>query len=230
METISSEIKNKRDSYIVFFDLDLTLTRAISGKALAVTGFKKGLFSGWDFINAIFLSVVFRLKLKDPYRIVGNMVRWVKGMDESTMNDLCSEVCRDTLLPSVYKDALTEIEFHKSKNAKIVILSSALKRICTDISKALNIDDIICSELEVSDGVLTGRPIGNLCFAEEKAIRLVDYCEKNNQNVSESWYYGDSISDVPALSKVGHPVCVNPDARLRKTAIKREWKILTFVN
>ncbi len=230
MATISSEIINKSETYIAFFDLDLTLTKAISGKALASAGYKKGLFSGWDFINAVFLSVVFRFKLKDPYRIVNNMVRWVKGMPENTMNDLCTEVCHKILLPSVYKEAIDEIEFHKSKNARIVILSSALKGICSEMSNSLGIDDIICSELEVRDGLLTGNPIGRLCYAEEKAIRLLAYCEKYNIPASESWYYGDSISDLHVLSAVGHPVCVNPDARLRKTAEIRDWKILKWEN
>jgi HAD superfamily hydrolase (TIGR01490 family) len=228
METISSV--TDRENYIAFFDLDQTITKAISGRALVVAGHKKGLFTGWDFVNAIFLSFAFRFKLKDPYRIVVNMVRWVKGMPENIMNDLCLEVCREILLPSVYRDALAEIEFHKSKNARIVILSSALKGICVEIAKSLNIDDIICSELEVRDGLLTGRPIGRLCYEEEKAIRLLVYCEKHNHSSSDSWYYGDSISDLPALNKVGHPVCVNPDARLRKAAIKKEWEILTWEN
>lgn len=230
METISSEIINKSRTYIAFFDLDLTLTKAISGKALAAAGYRRGLFSIRDFINAIILSLVYRFKLKDPFRIVGSMVRWVKGMNENTMNELCIEVCHTILLPSVYKEALTEIEFHKSKNARIVILSSALKGICNEMANSLKIDDIICSELEVRDGLLTGQPVGRLCFGEEKAIRLLAYCEKNNKSSSESWYYGDSISDLIALSAVGHPVCINPDARLRKTAVIRNWKILKWEN
>jgi HAD superfamily hydrolase (TIGR01490 family) len=227
METISSVTDRQ---YIAFFDLDQTITRAISGRALVIAGHKKGLFTGWDFANAIFLSVVFRFKFKDPYRIVANMVRWVKGMPENIMNDLCMEVCHEILLPSVYDAALAEIEFHKLKNARIVILSSALKGICIEMAKSLKVDDIICSELEVSDGRLTGRPIGRLCFDMEKAIRLLAYCEKHNYSPLDSWYYGDSIADLPALSKVGHPVCVNPDSRLRKTAIKKDWQILNWEN
>lgn len=230
METISSEVINKSETYIAFFDLDLTLTKAISGKALATEGYRKGLFSPWDFINAIFLSLVFIFKLKDPYRIVRSMVKWVKGMPESTMNDLCTNVCHKTLLPSVYKEALAEIEFHRSKNARIVILSSALKRICSEMANSLKIDDIICSELEVRDGLLTGNPVGRLCYAEEKASRLLAYCEKYNSPSSESWYYGDSISDLHVLSAVGNPVCINPDVRLRKIAEIRDWKILKWEN
>jgi HAD superfamily hydrolase (TIGR01490 family) len=156
------------------------------------------------------------------------MISWVKGIPQNSMVEMCSEVFHEVLLPSVYKEVRAEIEFHKVKNAKVVILSSALIAICQEMAKNLNIDDIICSELEVKDGYLTGRPIGHICYGEEKSIRLRAYCEKNNSPPSNAWFYSDSISDLPALNIVGNPVCVNPDKKLKKTAIKRGWKVLSW--
>lgn len=228
METIFSRDSNTVKNYIAFFDLDQTITKSISGKALARGAYRKGLMNRYDLAKAIFLSLVFRLKLKDPLKIIDDMVSWVEGISEKTMADLCSEVLHEVLLPSVYEEARTEIEFHKGENAKIVILSSALTPICKEMAKNLGIDDIICSDLEVKNGYLTGRPSGHLCFGEEKAIRLKEYCAKNSSSKSEAWYYGDSISDLPALNSVGNPVCVNPDNKLKKTAIKRGWKILSW--
>jgi phosphoserine phosphatase len=69
-----------------------------------------------------------------------------------------------------------------------------------------------------------------LCFGPEKAVRLKEYCKINNSSPSDAWYYGDSISDLPALLSVGHPVCVNPDYKLKKSAIKRDWKIVNWKN
>jgi hypothetical protein len=57
MEIIFSVPEVNRETYIAFFDLDKTITKAISGRALVVLGHKKGLFTGRDFVNAIFLSV-----------------------------------------------------------------------------------------------------------------------------------------------------------------------------
>lgn len=228
METIFSRDSNIVKNYIAFFDLDQTITKAISGKALAREAHRKGLMTRYDLVNALYLSLVFKLKLKDPLNIIDDMVSWVEGIPEKTMGDLCLEVFRNVLLPSVYVEARSEIESHKAKNAKIVILSSALTPVCQEMAKNLSIDDIICSDLEVKNGYLAGRPRGHLCFGEEKAIRLIEYCEKNNSLPSNAWYYGDSISDLPALSSVGNPVCVNPDNKLKKTAIKKGWKILCW--
>jgi Phosphoserine phosphatase len=94
------------------------------------------------------------------------------------------------------------------------------------MAKNLGMDDIICSDLEAIDGYLTGRPVGNLCFDIEKEIRLRAYCEMRYIKTSDVWYYGDSISDLPALNLAGNPVCINPDNKLKRIALQRGWKIL----
>jgi len=226
METTSSKDRGAGSSYIAFFDLDRTLTRAISGKELMRAAIRKGLIATSDVAHAIYLLVVYKLNLKDPVKIMNDMIFWVKGMPEKTMTDLCSEVFHRVLLPSVYDEARSEIKFHKDKNAKVVILSSALIPLCNEIAKSLGLDDVVCSDLEVRDGYLTGCSVGQLCFGKEKMIRLSEYCEKNNKKTSDAWYYGDSISDLAALSSVGNAVCINPDRKLRKAAIERGWKIL----
>ncbi|TAL69621.1 MAG: HAD family hydrolase [Bacteroidetes bacterium] len=228
METTFSGDSSSGKSYIAFFDLDGTITGAISGNEMVREAFTKGIMTRLDFARAIYLSLIYKLNLRDPQKIVDEMVSWVAGMTENNMVDLSSKIVRETLLPSVHRQARDEIQIHKKRNAKVVILSSALIYVCQEISINLNMDDIICSGLEVENGYLTGRPRGSLCFGKEKAIRLKNYCEINNTDMSDAWYYGDSISDLPALSLVGNPVCVNPDRKLKKAAHKRGWKIIDW--
>jgi len=230
METISSKGKNTPKNSIAFFDLDRTITRAISGKELARGAFKKGLLTRAYLARAVYLSLLFKFNLKDPLKIIDDMVGWVAGIPEQTMMDLCYEVFHKVLLPSVYEEARAEIITHKDKNTKVVILSSSLTPVCREAAKNLGMDDILCSDLEVKNGYLTGSPVGRLCFGEEKVVRLKQYCKKNNTITSDTWYYGDSISDLPALSSVGNPVCVNPDKKLKKEAQLRGWKILQWEN
>lgn len=228
METISSSGSNSDSGYIVFFDLDQTLANSISGRSLAREAYKKGLMKNRDLVRAVILSLLFRLHLKDPSEIIVRMVRWVTGIPEKTFRELCYEVAHKIIIPSVYAEARTEINYHKSAKAKVVILSSSLTDICREIAVFLNIDDIICSELETENGYLTGQPVGHICYGEEKSIRLKAYCKKYNSSPSDAWYYGDSYSDLSALIAAGNPVCVNPDKNLKRTAITKGWKILTW--
>jgi len=228
METISLKDSINPKKYIVFFDLDQTLTNTISGKELAKGAFRKGLLTHWDLVKAIVLSLLFRFNLKGQLKIIDDMVSWVKGIPEKTIIDLCNQVFHEVLLPSVYSGARSEIEFHRSQNARLVILSSALTPICREMAKNLKMDDILCSDLEVMNGFMTGRPVGHLCFGSEKSVRLKEYCRINSFPRSDAWCYGDSISDLSALEAVGNPVCINPDKELKKTATKRGWKILNW--
>ena len=224
MEVITSK-EPETANRIAFFDLDHTITGTVSGTEIARRAWKKGLMSLPNLLRALKLSAEYRLGIKDPAIAVYEMAAWVRGISEKDLEALCSEVFQDKVLPNVFTPARDELKMHKDNKRKTVILSSSLLPICRETASHLGMDDIICSELEISDGILTGRPAGKLCFGEEKLTRLKSYCEKNNSNPKDCWYYADSFSDLPALQEVGIPVCVNPERKLKAKAIQNGWKI-----
>jgi putative phosphoserine phosphatase/1-acylglycerol-3-phosphate O-acyltransferase len=223
MGTISSESSNR--GYIAFFDLDRTMIGSVSGRALVKAALKKGLMKYPDLLKALYLSLSYSLRLRDPVMIMDEMVSWVAGLSERDFTDLCDSVFKDVLLPSLFRETGTEIEMHRRNNGKTVILSSSLWQVCRHFSEHLGMDDVICSELEVKNGVLTGKAMGRLCFGPQKLVRMKEYCERNRCSPSKAWYYADSESDVPVLEAVEHPVCVNPDKRLLKRALASNWKV-----
>ena len=225
MAIISSKENNKGKSYFAFFDLDRTLISKTSGTVLVREAFRKDLLSLRDISKALMLSFEYKTGLYEPLNIINRMTAWVKGLPEKVMAELASEVCERVLLPSVFKSGKDEIRYHQKRNAGTVILSSSLTSVCLSVRDYLGIDDVICSDLEVSDGVYTGRSNGPLCFGAEKANQLRIFCEMNDCAPEKSWYYGDSESDIPVMEVVGHPNCINPDRRLRKMAAKKGWNV-----
>lgn len=215
-------------SYIAFFDLDRTITKAISGRALARRALSKGFMKVSDISLAAYLGLAYRFGLADPVMIMEKMTGWVKGLPEQVLTDLCAEISRDVMLPSIHREVFDELKMHRSKNAKTVILSSTLRPVCEEVADYLGMDDIICSELEVINGYMTGRPVGHLCYGVEKLKKIEEYCEMNNSTPKESWYYADAFVDLPALSLVGHPVCINPDTKLSGAARRKGWTILNW--
>jgi HAD superfamily hydrolase (TIGR01490 family) len=230
MDHIFSEDRETGKEQVVFFDLDRTLIREISGKVLVRMAWKKGLISWADLVRAFYLYTLFKLRLRNPLNVIDDMVGWVKGRPESEMEELCMHVFSEILFPSVFMEAKREINTHKQNDASVIILSSALNFICSAMSDSLGMDGYLCSSLEATEGFLTGKPDGRICYGEEKLHRLTGYCASNNINQSVLWYYSDSISDLPVLSYVGNPVCVNPDRHLKKEALQRGWKILLWKN
>jgi phosphoserine phosphatase len=80
--------------------------------------------------------------------------------------------------------------------------------------------------MEFVNGYSTGRIIPPVMASATKAQWIREYAERENINLSDSFSYSDSISDLPMLSIVGHPVAVNPDMRLKQTAIQHDWPVL----
>ncbi len=228
MGTISSENKTEGKSYVAFFDLDHTLIMANSGKLLIREAREKDLMTSFDLARALWLSFLYKFSLRNTEKIIAGMLKWLEGVPVKKVNELSTEVFLKKMIGAIPDEARKEIIRHQERNGAAVILSSALCPVCQAVAGHLEMDDIVCTRIETTDGICTGRPSGRLCFGREKVERLREYCEKNNSRVEDAWYYGDSISDLPVLQIAGHPVCVNPDKKLLKAAREYNWKVFTW--
>jgi HAD superfamily hydrolase (TIGR01490 family) len=221
-------MKTQPWNYIAFFDLDKTVISLNSGSLLVQQAYKNGLLNTGDLINGIFQSYLYKFNLRDTNLIISKMGTWLKGLKYEVIEKLSDEVVDKYLIGSIRPEIIKEMHHHKENNAATVILSSAILSICEPIGKYLEVDDIICTTMETSEGILTGNPVDNFCFEDEKRIRLLSYCEKNMCDPLKAWYYADSIADLPVLEVVGNPVCVTPDKRLTRIASDRGWRIYNW--
>ena len=208
---------------MAFFDVDDTILRINSANSLVHAARKNGLMSFSSFMNAVYQVVLYKLKLKDPIKIVHKMGSWVAGIPVDKFNEMVEEIHRDIIINSIRPEIIEEIRKHKENNAAIGILSSAVTAICFPLADFLGIDHVLCSELEVIDNHFTGKPIGKFCFGEEKLVRIKEFCFSNNYSSNEAYYYGDSVDDLSVLKQVGHPVCITPDKKLKEIAHIKGW-------
>ncbi len=216
----------KTDKYIAFFDLDLTIISINSGAVLVREAYKTGFLNKFGMLRAIYLTLLYRLRLRKPETIIASMACWLKGVTNDEFSELSKRLVKNYLIPSIRPEILDEIDKHRKNGAEIALLSSALSDICNGIADYLNFDSVISTKMESVDGIMTGKPQGKFCFGKQKSIMLIDYCTKMNYKPEESYYYGDSISDLNVLETVGNPVCIAPDKRLKKIALKRSWRVL----
>ena len=216
----------QQEKYVVFFDLDKTLLTINSSVSLILTAYKKGLLKTSGLLKAVLLSIIYKLRLGNTIDITKSMASWLNGIPESTVIEMSEQLVRGKLIPKIRPSMIDEIEGHKAKGAQLVILSASLPYTCEPIAKHLHIDDVICSSMEVVDGVFTGNPKGNICIEQEKEIRMRDYCSNASFSLDDAYCYGDSYSDRYIMKICGNPVCVAPDSRLRKLARARNWKLI----
>ena len=211
--------------YVAFFDLDLTLISGISGKILMQQAYKNKILSSGHILQGMIFSLLNKFNLMNPDRIMDKMVTNLKGIPETTIHELINKIFDIHFKDALREKAINEITHHINNQGKTVIISASLPYICEPLKEILQMDDVICSHLEVKDGILTGKPNGNFCYGEEKFLRAIQYCEKNNFSFSDAYFYSDSISDLPLLQVVGNPICVCPDDSLRQIANKSGWTI-----
>ena len=217
---------NKSFKYVAFYDLDHTLLVVNSATHLVEEARKRGIMRIKQYRHAVYLSIIYKLGLGNPTKMINRMLTWLKGLSTKLIGDLCVEVFESHLVQSIRPEILRTMEDHRSQNGAVVLLSSATLPVCAPIIDHLQLDDLICTHLEEKNGILTGKTSGALVYGSEKKNRMISYCREYGYDVSTAYYYGDSHTDRYVMEAVGKPVAVNPDKKLLKIATRLNWPIL----
>jgi len=119
----------------------------------------------------------------------------------------------------------------KHRDDVCVIVTATNSFVTAPIAAYLGVPHLIATEPEQVDGEFTGRPVGLPAFKEGKVRRLHEWLAARGQRLddfSESWFYSDSLNDLPLLELVRYPIAVDPDATLRACAESREWPLISL--
>jgi len=127
------------------------------------------------------------------------------------------------VLKRLYPEAIATLRAHKEAGHRVVLLSGALDFILEPFEDLA--DDVLTARLEEENGVYTGELSGAPVAGEARARMLASFARRRKLDLSRSYAYADSISELPMLEAVGNPVAVNPDGRLQKAAKERGWQI-----
>lgn len=211
--------------YIAFFDLDNTILSTSSGRIMFKGSYDHGIIGRKEIRKGLFINILYRLGIISAEVAVTRWLKWYGGMSIETITPIAAAWIEE-LKGLVREDARMEIRRQRENGARTVILSASPTFICEALRMHLGMDDVICTELEVADGCLTGRLMGSYCHGYRKLERALAYCRAMNASLKSACYYADSIADLPVLEAVGNPVCVTPDRKLERAARKRGWKIV----
>lgn len=133
------------------------------------------------------------------------------------------------VIPMVAPGAAALLDRHKEHVRIIVTATNSF--VTAPIARHLGVAHLIATEPEQRDGQFTGRVAGTPSFKEGKVTRLEEWLAgqgKTWADVTESWFYSDSLNDLPLLAHVRHPVAVDPDATLRAHAQARGWPVISL--
>jgi len=148
------------------------------------------------------------------------------GMDMLEIENILDDFYEQILSSKFNFRMLDIIDNHKLKGDLILLASATNSLIVSYIANKLSIKNFISSEVLFKNYVCTGKVRKPFALGCGKLELVKYFMNKNNFNFKDAYFYSDSINDEPLLSKVGHPIAVNPDLFLEKKCLIMNWKIL----
>ncbi|MGV9712686.1 HAD family hydrolase [Gordonia sp. NPDC003424] len=213
-----------------FFDLDKTVIAKSSALAFSRPFFDEGLINRRTVLKSSYAQFMFLVTAADHDQ-VENLRRHVtsmcRGWDVEQVREIVDETLHDVVNPLVFAEAAELIASHRERGHAIVLISASGREMVEPIGALLGVDHVEASDMQVVDGHYTGE-LDFYCYGENKAAAMVALAERLGYDLAASHAYSDSISDLPMLAAVGHPVAVNPDRQLRRHAADAGWPILGF--
>ncbi len=214
-----------------FFDLDKTILATSSALALRHPLREAGLVSRRTMALGFLIHLPYLLRGADTEtmdRMADALGALARGWDPARLERTVRDSLGTSIDPVCFTEALDLIAWHRAAGHAVVVASASLVEMVRPIAELLGADAALGSHAEVDD---RGRMTGHLTAynqGEEKARACVALAGERGWDLAASWAYSDSVSDLPMLEAVGHPVAVNPDHALLEAARERHWQVSRF--
>ena len=213
-----------------FFDLDRTLMAGSSAFQFGRASYEAGLLSRRQLARDAWANVKFRLQGSTDEATEALRERIYTSIAGQRVVDLQRLMPRVLagVLPRLYPQMLATAYEHQDAGRHVYIVTAASQEMAELLAHVLVFDGGIGARSEVEKGVYTGKPDGPFTYREGKAQALRELAAEQGYDLTASYAYSDSESDLPMLRCVGHPVAVNPDGPLMKVAREEGWEVIQF--
>ena len=136
-------------------------------------------------------------------------------------------ICEQYVLPRIRASMTARIRAHRSAGHRVFIVSGTFAPLLGEIGRHLGVVDTVGTPLVVHEGRYTGACELPVCQGQGKVSRLEQYLGSDGRiQWSESYAYADSLTDLPLLEHVGHPIAVYPDRELAAHAQANGWAVI----
>jgi HAD superfamily hydrolase (TIGR01490 family) len=149
------------------------------------------------------------------------------------LNEWHKQFMSEVILKNIRSSALDLVKRHQDQGHLCCVVTATNSFVTRPIVKQFGIDNLVATEPEVIGDPLTGNFTGKVSgipnFKEGKVTRVENWLNGQNltwSKLSNSYFYSDSINDLPLMEKVSRAKPTNPDDKLRQVSIERSWPIL----
>jgi phosphoserine phosphatase len=193
----------RRNRRLVVFDMDSTLIEAEVIDELA-----KAAGVGEQVAQITERAMRGELDFAESFR---DRVALLKGLNESALADIASEL-------KISEGAEHLIATLRRLGYKTAILSGGFNYFARHLQNKLGIDHVFANQLDIIDGVVTGRVVGEIVDGARKAALLRQLAEQEGIDLQQVIAVGDGANDLPMLSIAGLGVAFRAKPLVKKSA------------
>jgi HAD superfamily hydrolase (TIGR01490 family) len=214
-----------------FFDLDKTLMAGSSGMHFGRAAYRSGMVRRRQLMRWGLDHLRFRLRGASDEQaeaLLGEVKGLLRGVPRRDLARMSPELLA-AVLPRIYPQMLDEVHAHQDAGRATFIVSAAGDELVRLLARVLGMEGGIGTRYAVdAEDRMTGELEGPFMYGVGKEEAVRRFADEHDIDLSESYAYSDSASDLPMLGAVGHPVAVNPDPALGEIANQQGWRVVRF--
>jgi HAD superfamily hydrolase (TIGR01490 family) len=215
---------------LALFDLDNTLLAGDSDFEWAQFLIEKGVLDRevYEARNHQFYDAYMAGTL-DIHEFLDFQLKPLSRHPRAELGEWHTEFLEKRIRPIMTQKSRDLVESHR-EDARVIITATN-SFVTGPIAREFGIENLIATEPEQIDGEFTGRVSGVPAFREGKVTRLHAWLKDHDLDwnaLEETWFYSDSLNDLPLLSIVSHPIAVDPDETLKEHALANDWRIISL--
>jgi HAD superfamily hydrolase (TIGR01490 family) len=215
-----------------FFDVDNTMMMGASlfhfARGLAARKF----FTASDLAGFAWQQLKFRVGGRESSHDVQasreQALSFVAGRTVHELVELSEEIYDELMADRIWAGTRALAQMHIDAGQRVWLVTATPVELAQIIARRLGLTGALGTVAESSDGVYTGRLVGEMLHGRAKAHAVRALAASEGLDLRRCTAYSDSSNDVPMLSAVGTAVAVNPDQRLREVARSRGWEVRDF--
>ena len=204
------------------FDVDNTLLPGTTSERLFVRALIRGGHYG---ARAAFdtATTVLRHARLGPFAALRLHRPYLRGRTVAEVAILAEQVFAREILPRLAPRGARRVRWHQERGHHVALLSGAPHFLAELLAAYLGVGTILATPLALNDGRYTGGLADLHPYGARKAILARRFATAQGVALADSYAYADHHSDAPLLALFGHPICINPTARLRRIATREGW-------
>lgn len=211
---------------LAIFDIDGTLIRPSTGWLITQALRDEGVVGHRDLVRGAYYQALLRIGVLNYDSVVKAAMKFLRGRREEELYQWFTRAFDRRGRHQFVQVAVDLFHQHRERGDHIAFISGTSRIVGELVAGYLPADDVICTDVEIVDGLITDKIIQPVPYGEGKIPHAEQIAHDAGLSLDKAVFYTDSIADRPLMERVGEAVLINPDVRIGRLARQNGWQVI----